>query len=263
MMQVHSILRSILQSSMLLIAVMFALPAEAQLIPCSSAGGAGTYKIFVDEVRAGSGGGSGGAAAGSIPKNLQGLRDFVVSDLTTLTAGHAAVCRCDRRFPLGSADFDDTEMNSLDNLRVLLEVWGVADDPANGRGVLGFVLVPAWQLTPPAVYVVKRGGASFLTEAKRGAELRAFAPLALGIRSYRNLQYDDAIPLLCQGTHQLDVLLANPSAIDPSLQSDVTKLLANVRKLTSDAIKSARRAPGSRYGLLQPTASGEFTCPHT
>lgn len=195
-------------------------------------------------------------------KDLKGLRDFFVSDLSTLTAGQVSVRQCDARIPRDAGDFDDMEVNSLDNLRVLLEVWGTAEDPA--RGLLGFVLVPAWKLAPPAVYVIRTDRSSFLNQARHATELRVFAPLALGIRKYQNRQYDEAISPLCQGGRELEKVLAGaPQPSETQLRTDESALLSNVRKLISDAITKARLTPGNRYLLLKPQADGQFSCPKT
>lgn len=232
-------------------------PAVADLKACVSPGPASTYKIFVDDVKAASGTAPGAAHI----KDLTGLRDFIVSDLTTLAGAQASVRRCDNRFPADSGDFDDPEVDSLDNLRVLLEVWGSAEDVAGGHAMLGFVLVPAWTTSLHSVYVVHRDGHNFLEEAKRGAELRVFAPLSIGLRTYRNKSYEDAIAPLCQGISELQVLLSQPSAgADPALQASEANLLAHASLIASDAIAHAR-TPHSRFMLLKPDANGQFACP--
>lgn len=233
--------------------------ARADLKACSSPGPEPTYKIFVDDVKST----SGAAPNAALLKDLTGLRDFVVSDLITIAAGQASVRKCDNRFPADSADFDDLEVNTLDNLRVLLEVWGAAEDPATGRGSLGFVLVPAWKPALHTVYVVRREGPNFLAQAKRGTELRVFAPLSIGIRTYKNQKYGDAIAPLCQGITELQALLTNQMpAADPALRANEASLLLSVRQIASDAIAKAR-APGNRFMLLKPGADGQFACPAT
>jgi hypothetical protein len=244
----------------LTLACLLASQAHAQLITCSSSASGAAYKIFVDEVKTTS---TTPASAAKL-KDLSGLRDFVVADLRNLTDGQASILRCDKRFPRDSSDFDDIEVNALDNQRVLLEVWGAVEDSAASQGSLGFVLVPAWKLTPSAVYVVPRNGASFLDQAKQGTELRAFAPLVRGIRAYRNNAYDESIPLLCRGAQQLEALLQKPSQPgEAALRAAEQSLLTNVGKIVSDAITKARVTPGSRYLLLRPTAQGQFSCPTT
>jgi hypothetical protein len=201
-------------------------------------------------------------ASAVLLRNLSGLRDFIVRDLNTLTGGQASILICKDRFPSDPGDFDDREVNSLDNLRVLLEVWGAIQDPATGQGVLGFVLVPARPLSPPAVFMVRRSAPNFLTQAKRGLELRAFAPLALGIRAYQNKLYEESVPNLCQGAHELDGMLKMSGAtMDAALRSAEEKLLITTRTTASDAIKQARTDPHSRYGILRPQADGTFVCP--
>lgn len=252
----HSLPRPLLAAFILIIPWLLGSQALADLISCSSAEHDESYKIFVDEVKMT----SAAPASAALSRGLSGLRDFVYSDLSALTVGQASVHRCDARFPRNEGEFDETEVSTLENLRVLLEVWGAADDPTRGR--LGFVLVPAWKLTPPAVYVIRTGSSDFLAQARRVTEFRVFAPLALGIRAYQNQHYTEAIPPLCKGVHELDTLLVGPvSPAEKALRENENSLRTGVNKLISDAIARARVAPDSRYRLLQPPADGQFSCP--
>lgn len=141
-------------------------------------------------------------------------------------------------------------------------MWGAVQDPVRGLGILGFVIVPARPLAPPAVYMVRRDGPDFLAQARRGTELRVFATLALGIRAYQNRSYEQSVPMLCQGAYELDALLKKPaSASDAPVRSEQQTLLTKVRTIISDAIRQAQSNPGSRYMLLRPASDNTFACP--
>jgi hypothetical protein len=225
---------------------------------CTSLGDPASYKVLVDDLSVG----SGTRPSAAMQRNLIGLREFAVTDLKTLTAGQASVRRCDGRFPSDEGDFDDLEFGSLDGLRVLLEVWGVPEDSVGGGGSLGFVLVQARTLAPPAVYTVPRKGQDFLAQAKLGTELRMFAPLALGMREFGNKNFEGSVPLLCQGMHELNTVVSGPiKATEVALRANETLLLTKLHKVVSDAIVGARVKSNSRYKLLQPAADGLFACP--
>jgi hypothetical protein len=233
--------------------------AQAHMKACSSLGDPASYKIFVDGLSTV----SGATPSAALQRHLTGLREFVVNDLNNLTAGQASVRRCDGRNPTDAGDFDDLELRSLNNLRVLLEVWGVAEDGVSGGGgSLGFVLIQARTFSPLAVYTVRRDGHDFLAQAKLGTELRVFAPLALGMREFSNKHFEASIPLLCQGIHELSGLVSGPvRATEATLRADEKLLLTNLRKVVSDAIVGARIKTSSPYALLHPTTDGQFACP--
>ena len=229
-----------------------------QLISCTAATGGSAYKIFVDDVRSV----SSTPASPAQTKKMGGLRDFIVENLRTMSKGRASVAPCAGRFPSDASVFTDDEFDSLDRLRVLLEVWGAVEDPVREQGALGFVLVPARQVSPPAVFVFRRTGGSFLSQADQGAKLQVFTPVVLGLIDYQNLKYEDAIPNLCQGQHKLTDIInsADPNA-DPQSLTDQKKLLSELRRIISDAITKGRSDPGSRYQLLKPGADHTFSCP--
>jgi hypothetical protein len=242
---------------MLFLSCITSSPLWGQLISCTAASG-DAYKIFVDDVRSV----SSTPASTSQAKKMGGLRDFIVENLRTMSKGRASVVPCIGRFPSDASLFTDDEFDSLDRLRVLLEVWGAVEDPVREQGALGFVLVPARQVSPPAVFVFRRTGGSFLSQAGQGAKLQVFTPVVLGLIDYQNLKYEEAIPNLCEGQHKLTDVInsASPSA-DPQSLPDQKKLLAELRRITSDAIMKARSDPGSRYQLLKPGPDHTFSCP--
>jgi hypothetical protein len=230
--------------------------AHAQLVNCKDPGPTDTVKIFVDEVRAA----DGSAANSKVQEKLQSIHKFLFENLKASSGDKASVRDCGKRFPNDPSDFDSTEFDGLDNLRVLLEVWGVLDNPARGSGSLGFALVPARPISPPAVYVVP--STNLLNSFRQGKQVSAFAPLVLGIRQYQNRNYADAVPLLCAGTQQLSSVLGGHSTLtDAAFLSRQQELMKRVKQITDSAIREARKTPGSAFVLWKPTSDGSFVCP--
>lgn len=231
---------------------------RAQLVACSSTAGGSSYKIFVDDVKSL----SNMPATPALTRKMGGLRDFIVENLRTMSAGRASVIPCTGRFPSDASAFTDDEFASLDNMRVLLEVWGAVEDPVSKRGALGFVLVPARQVAPPAVFVFRGESSDFLSQVQQGAKLGVFTPIALGIHDYQNLKYEDAIPNLCVGVNKLgDVINSASSDSDQEMLTSQKKLLSELRRIVNDAVTKARSNPNSRYRLLTAGPGGIFSCP--
>ena len=230
--------------------------AHAQLINCRDPGPPDAFKIFVDEVRLT----GGSTSSAKVQEKLQSIRKFLSENLKASSNDKASVRDCGKRFPNDPSDFDSTEFDGLDNLRVVLEVWGVLDDPATGSGSLGFALVPARPITPPAVYVIPI--TDLLTSLRQGRQMSAFAPLVLGIRQYQNKNYADAVPLLCAGTQQLDSILTGPAALgDVAFRARQQELVKKVKEIIDTAIREARKRPGSPFELWNPSSDGAFVCP--
>jgi hypothetical protein len=230
--------------------------AHAQLVNCSDPGPPDVFKIFIDEVRA-----TGGSSSNfKVQERLQTIHKFLSENLKASAAEKASVRDCGKRFPNDPSDFDNTEFNGLDNLRVVLEVWGVMDDPTRGSGSVGFALVPARPIAPPAVYVIPVN--DLLTSFRQGKKMSAFAPLVLGIRQYQNKNYADAVPLLCAGTQQLASVLTGQGALgDTRFRARQQELIERIKEISDDAIREARKMPRSPYALLTPSSDGSFTCP--
>ena len=230
--------------------------AHAQLTNCKDPGPPDVFKIFVDEIRA-----TGGPTVNArVQEKLQGIHKFLSENLKASSGDNASVRDCGKRFPNDPSDFDRTEFDGLDNLRVVLEVWGVLDDPAKGSGSLGFALVPARPIVPPAVYVIS--SANLLNSLRQGKQMSAFAPLVLGIRQHQNRNYADAVPLLCAGMQQLNSVFSGQSALgDGALLTRQQELMKKVKEITDSAIREARKTPGSPFGLWNPTSDGTFVCP--
>lgn len=230
--------------------------AQAQLTNCKDPGPPDVFKIYVDEVRAN----DGSTSSTQVQQKLQSIHRFLAENLKASSEEHASVRDCGKRFPNDPHDFDDTEFEGLDNQRVVLEVWGVLGDPVKGSGSLGFALVPARPIVPPAVYVVP--SPNLLHSLRQGKQMSSFAPLVLGIRQYQNKNYADAVPLLCAGLQELNLVLTGHSALgDPSFLTRQQDLIKKVREITDSAIREARKTPGSPFALLNATSDGTFVCP--
>ena len=230
--------------------------AQAQLTNCKDPGPPETFKIFVDEVR------SSDSTANSIKmqEKLQSIRKFLSDNLKLSSGEDASVRDCGKRFPNDTQDFDATEFDSLKNLRVVLEVWGVLEDPARGTGKIGFALLPARPLAAPAVYFVP--STNMLSALRQGQQMTAFAPLVLGIRRYQDQHYDEAVPLLCKGTKQLNALVSGASALgDATFRARQQELLVKIKTMTDDAVLKAGNIPGSNVAASKAANGGTFACP--
>ncbi len=230
--------------------------AHAQLTNCNDPGPPDAFKIFVDEVRA-----TGTSKSNAkVQEKLQSIHKFLTENLKASSEDKASVRDCGKRFPTDPTDFDSTEFDGLDNLRVVLEVWGVLDDPTRGSGSLGFALVPARPIAPPAVYIVPI--TDLLSSLRQGRQMSAFAPLVLGIRQYQNKNYADAVPLLCSGAQQLSSISRGQSAVsDAAFRTHQQELMKKVKEITDSSIREARKTPGSPFVLLTPSIDGTFVCP--
>ncbi len=230
--------------------------AQSKFGNCADPGPPEAYKIFVDEVRIP------GNPVSSVKtkQKLQSIRKFLSDNLKVSAGENASVRDCGKRFPSDASDFDEPEFDGLENLRVVLEVWGVLEDPSRGSGTIGFALVPARPLIPPAVYVLPSD--NLLNSFRQGKQMSGFAPLVLGIRHYQNKKHADAVPLLCGGAHQLEAVLSGQSALgDTAFRARQQALLKKVKEITDSAIREARKVPGSPFALLSPAGDGTFACP--
>ncbi|HEY4355005.1 MAG TPA: hypothetical protein VGN16_04590 [Acidobacteriaceae bacterium] len=230
--------------------------ARAQLTNCRDPGPPEAFKIFVDEVRV-----SGGSVpTASVQAKLQTIHKFLYENLRASSGDNASVRDCGKRYPNDPADFDSTEFGGLDNLRVVLEVWGALDNPTKGSGTLGFALIPAHSIAPPAVFIISSD--NLLNSLRQGRQIGAFAPLVSGISQYQNRNYAGAIPLLCAGTQQLTPVLSGQAAFgDAAFLSRQQALMKRVREMTDAAVKEARKTQGSPFSLWSPSSDGTFVCP--
>lgn len=230
--------------------------ARAQLTNCMDQGSSELFKIFLDEVRVASGSGQNP----QVQARLESIRTFLRENLKASSGVNVSVRDCGHRYPTNPSDFNATEFDELDNMRVVLEVWGALDGPTKDSGSLGFALVPARSLAPPAVYIIP--SPNLLSSLRRGKQISAFAPLVFGISQFQNRKYDSAVPLLCAGLRQLDLVTSGQGQIDAAgFVASQRELLKQVQKMADRAIQESRKTPGSPYITMTPGSDGSFTCP--
>jgi hypothetical protein len=219
---------------------------------CENPGPFGDFKIFVDEVR--------------LPNNLPAdartkdklktAHTFLFNNLKISADGKASVQECGTRFPSDADHFDSRQFEPLDDMRVLLETWGVLEDPARGSGRIGFALIPAGSLAPPAVLMVPSD--NLLDQMVQAKRMSSIAPLVLGIRHYQNKEYAAAVLPLCAGAKQISALLAVP--MDTNLKASEENLLRKVKEITNAAIGEAAKTDRS-FALWPKASDGTFQCP--
>ena len=230
---------------------------RAQLIDCSMSGSAEEYKIYVDDVNVPPG--------VEVPKVLLKranlLRDTFLRDLNVTLQDQASAKRCLGRKPREKSEYNDAQINSLDNLRVVMEVWGAIENQSTGEGEFGFVLVPTRSIAPPAVFVVKDNFNGKLDSIlKRNKQRQAFAPVVLGTRYYQNHKYLDALPLLCQGRTQLQVMISEPGS-DSQLVQRGKNLIAKLDGVIDDSYRQAKASGEPQFAALTPDENDRYSCP--
>lgn len=230
--------------------------ARAQLTNCMDQGSSELFKIFLDEVRVAGGSGQNP----QVQARLESIRTFLRENLKASSGVNASVRDCGHRYPTNPSDFNATEFDELDNMRVVLEVWGALDGPTKSSGSLGFALVPAHSLAPPAVYIVP--SPNLLSSLRSGKQVSAFAPLVFGISQFQNRKYDSAVPLLCAGLRQVDLVISGQSQINAAgFAESQRELVKQVQKMADRAIQESRKTPGSPYITMTPGSDGSFSCP--
>jgi hypothetical protein len=213
--------------------------------------------MYVDDVR---------FPQSSVPPRLRNrakyLRNALFNELSNSWEGRASVQRCDRRFPNNPGEFDDTQVGSLNNMRVVLEVWTAINDVAEADGEFGFVLVPTRSIIPPVFVVKDKFQGDVNSILKRNQELQAFAPIVLGTRLYQNHGYIDALQFLCQGHTQLQSTVLRHSSTPNSLLSQREKeLLTQLDAVIDDSYRQAKASGEAQYSALSPDSSGKYKCP--
>jgi hypothetical protein len=239
----------------------WATSSHAQLIACSMPGTAQEFKVYLDDVR---------AKPGTVPppllqERLKNLAQSLQDNLSVAVSDRAALKRCNNRFPQDVSDFDN-QIDSLDHMRVVLEIWGTLGGNNGKDGELGFVLVPARSMLSPAVFVVKDDfSGPMLQLVKKYIELGAFVPVVLGTNLYQIGQFEDSVSPLCEGQKKLEVALAklppSPTPDQKSLAEHEKQLLGKVREMVDDALKQAKASGKPQYKDLAPESDGHFSCP--
>jgi hypothetical protein len=234
---------------------------HAQLIACSMKGTDEEFKVYLDDVRAK----PNTPVPQRLRQRLKSLAQTLQDNLSVAVSDRAALKRCSNRFPQDISDFNN-QIDSLDHMRVVLEIWGELGGTDGKDGELGFVLVPARSMLNPAVFVVKDDfSGPMLQLVKKYIELGAFVPVVLGTNLYQIGQFEDSVSPLCEGQKKLEVALAklppNPAPDQKSLAEHEKQLLGKVRSMVDDALKQAKDSGKPQYKDLLPEADGHFSCP--
>jgi hypothetical protein len=235
-------------------------PVRAQLIACSMPGTPEEFKVYLDDVR---------PLTKTVPPRLRARLDSLArslqENLKVAVNGRAALKLCDKRFPLDVSEFT-TQVDELDHMRVVLEIWGALGGANGDEGELGFVLVPARSLLNPVVFVAKDDFKGPMLElVKKYIELGAFVPVVLGTTFYQNDQFEDAISPLCEGETKLQVAIAKQGASQTPEQKAFVQhekdLLVHVQTMVNVSLKKLKNAGKPQYKALTPDAGGNFSCP--
>lgn len=233
---------------------------HAQLIACSMPGTATEFKVYLDDVRAKS-----DTVPPRLRERLKSLAQSLQDNLSIAVSDRAALKRCSNRFPQDVSDFDN-QINSLDHMRVVLEIWGALGGTNGNEGELGFVLVPARSLVSPAVFVVRDDfSKEMLQQVKKYIQLGAFVPVVIGANLYQIGEYEDSVSPLCEGQKKLEGALAkqpaNPTLNQTTLADHEKRLMAKVREMVDDALRHVKSSGKPQYKDLTPDPDGRFSCP--
>jgi len=250
--------------SFLLLTALFAVPPVRALNPCTLQTATGNYLIYVDPVTFASANSSKSVFSDrlrfAVEANVQELQQKMFDDRQrNPKMPKVDVVPCDKqRAPQQTSDFTKKEIQSLDQSRVVLELWGFVIDPASGRGQLGYALVSATsqKIADPAVYTLNRVlGTNPETVQKAISKdplLVAYATIAVGTRLYQNREYTSAASYLCSGAVKLKKVVVKESASTGS-----ATFVAEQKSLLNGVIDLRAQA------LHQPGADSsiESTCP--
>jgi hypothetical protein len=246
-----------------LLLALFAIPAANALNPCTTQSNSGNYMIYVDPVTFASTGANQRLFLDrlrfAVESNVQELRQKLLEDRSRVpNMPQVVVIPCDpQRTPQQSIDFTKTELKSLDEFGVVLELWGLVLD-ATGRGQVGYALVSATsqKLANPAIYTVNRvlgSNAESVQKAfSKDPVLVAYATIAVGTRMFQNSDFSSASSYLCGGAVKLSKVIAGALKAHPDLifVAEQKDLLSATLDLRDKALRAAGTPP-----------SAESTCP--
>lgn len=240
----------------LLLAV-FASPVATALNPCTSQSNSGNYMIYVDSVTFASSDGNQRIFLDrlrfAVESNVQELRQKLLEDRSRVpNLPQVVVIPCDpQRTPQQRIDFTKTELESLDEFGVVLELWGLVLD-TSGNGQVGYALVSATsqKLANPAIYTVNRvlgsNAESVQKVFSKDPVLVAYATIAVGTRMFQNSDFSSAGSYLCSGAVKLSKVITGAQKAHPDLifVTEQKNLLSATLELRKKALQAAG-APGS------------------
>lgn len=246
-----------------LLLALFATPGATALDPCTTKSDPGSYMIYVDPVTFASAGANQGIFLDrlrfAVESNVKELRQKLLADRSRVpNMPQVVVIPCDPlRKPQQRADFTKTELKTLDQFGVVLELWGLVLD-TNGHGQVGYALVSATsqKLANPAIYTVDRvlgSNAESVQKAfSKDPVLIAYATIAVGTRMFQNRDFSSASSYLCTGAVKLSKVVADVQKTnnDVIFVTEQKTLLAATLDLRNKALQAAGTPPSS-----------ESTCP--
>ena len=117
-----------------------AVPAQAQIIPCSGVNEPG-FKVLLDDIAASDG------KASPIMQPLIHRIDANLEQLEVEAGPAFKVLRCEKRKPNSPADFKKALVQQLTDSKVMLEVWGTTSQVTDGgeqvhEASIGYALMP-------------------------------------------------------------------------------------------------------------------------
>ena len=229
--------------AVLVVMVVTSASAFAQITPCSAVNDASSRtKILLDDI----------VSEASLQNLLQSLTSRLEANLEqvrTELGVQLKVFPCASRRPTGPSDFNRATVNELNVRGVLMEVWGATTAVKDSQGKplneasIGYVIIPIRldelqsQLAPGAFVIPHRAQPSTLVDdlirlVDQAGRLGAYASLAVGSKSLRSSQWDEARKQLCAAEAQF-IKLKAPTDTDSALSK-------YAKKLAGDAVTRAR-----------------------
>jgi len=259
-----------IQSVAMMAVMLLAAPACSALGNCSDKPPGEHYWIYFDPLT--------NAATGEAIQNANLRKQFrstlsshfddLNAELEQQDARLIELVECNgTRSPGDAGDFNATEIQLLDDHRVILEIWGSLN-PSDGTGSLGYVLVPRGRRETPTAFVHQQslmtaGGARRKPVFKQNPELLAYAHIVLGIRSFNNQDYGEAGSHLCKGKILLeqvvDRLKNSPQNSERIFVARQRRLIDEVHDLAIEAVSHA--SPNSALRAAMPADAADFQCP--
>jgi hypothetical protein len=227
--------------------------AYAQITPCTAVNDTSSRsKILLDDI----------VSEASLQNLLQSLTSRLEANLEqvrTELGVDLKVFPCANRRPTGPSDFNRSTVTELNVRGVVMEVWGTttAVKDAQGRPLneasIGYVIIPVRldelqsQLAPGAFVIAHRAQPSTIVDdllrlVDQAGRLGAYASLAVGSKSLRSAQWDEARKQLCAADVQF-TRVKTPTATDAAL-------VKYAKKLAGDVVTKAR-ADAQYSGFLK------------
>ena len=232
-----------MSAALLVIMLGTAASAFAQITPCSAVNDPSSRsKILLDDI----------VSEASLQNLLQSLTSRLEANLEQVRTELGVplkVFPCANRRPTGPSDFNRTTVTELNVRGVLMVVWGstTAVKDQQGRPLneasIGYVIIPVrldelqQQPAPGAFVIPHRAQPSTVVDdliklVDQAGRLGAYASLAVGSKSLRSSQWDEARKQLCAAEAQFTRLKA-PTEADAAL-------IKYAKKLAGDAVTRAR-----------------------